>query len=54
MDEWIFSQEIRDEMRQMYTVAEAKLDEARAMVAADHQGAFARWVRGSAPSQSSE
>ncbi|KIH47866.1 hypothetical protein ANCDUO_22069, partial [Ancylostoma duodenale] len=34
--------EIRDEMRQMYGLAEPKLDEARAMVAADHQGAFAR------------
>ncbi|KAK6057556.1 HEAT repeat protein [Cooperia oncophora] len=34
--------EIRDEMRQMYVVAEAKLDEARAMVAADHAGAMSR------------
>ncbi|VDO30821.1 unnamed protein product, partial [Haemonchus placei] len=36
--------EIRDEMRQKYVVAEAKLDEARAMVAADHVGAMARFV----------
>ncbi|KAK6024062.1 HEAT repeat protein, partial [Ostertagia ostertagi] len=33
---------IRDEMRQMYVVAEVKLDEARAMVAADHVGAMIR------------
>ncbi|KAK6741484.1 hypothetical protein RB195_009377 [Necator americanus] len=34
--------EIREDMREMYNVAEAKLDETRAMVAADNQGAFAR------------
>uniref|UniRef100_A0A7I4Y876 TOG domain-containing protein n=2 Tax=Trichostrongylidae TaxID=6315 RepID=A0A7I4Y876_HAECO len=34
--------EIRDEMRHKYVIAEAKLDEARAMVAADHVGAMAR------------
>ncbi|VDM67681.1 unnamed protein product [Strongylus vulgaris] len=40
--------EIRIEMRHMYDTAEVKLDEARAMVAADNQGAFARWVGHSA------
>ncbi|VDL73397.1 unnamed protein product [Nippostrongylus brasiliensis] len=33
---------IRDEMGELYKVAEAKLDEARAMVAADHHGAMSR------------
>ncbi|PIO68756.1 hypothetical protein TELCIR_09444 [Teladorsagia circumcincta] len=33
---------IRDEMRQMYVAAEVKIDEARAMVAADHLGAMIR------------
>ncbi|CAD6185730.1 unnamed protein product [Caenorhabditis auriculariae] len=33
---------VRDELKELYNVAEEKLDELRALVAADHAGAFAR------------
>ena len=43
MDKELASEKIiRDEIQALYADAEARLDEVRAMVAADHQGAFLR------------